>query len=77
MKTSTVFKNGRSTQAVRIPASYRLPTEEVWIEQVGNSLVITPKFPSWDDFFASSLKISEDFSMERNADRLQERKEWE
>jgi antitoxin VapB len=76
MKTATVFKNGRSTQAIRIPREYRLTTEEVWIEKVGNSLIITPKPRSWDDFFTSSSQLSSDFSMERNQELPQERDGW-
>ncbi len=73
MKTATVFKNGRSTQAVRIPKEYRLATPEVWIEKVGECLVIRPKPGSWDDFFSSPLEITEDFDMTRNQSRPQER----
>lgn len=73
MKIATVFKNGPSTQAIRIPKEFRLNTHEVWIKKVGNSLVITPKPDSWDDFFDSSLKLSEDFSLERNQEPPQDR----
>ena len=65
MKVAAVFKNGPSSQAVRIPREYHLSTREVWIERVGDALVIRPKPESWDDFFYSSRKLSADFSMER------------
>ena len=52
MKTATVFRNGPSTQAVRIPREYRLSTKEVWIEKVGDVLIIRPKAESWDDFLS-------------------------
>lgn len=50
MKTTTIFENGPSTQAVRIPTAYRLPTssKEIWIEKVHNGLLIMPKSDSWD-----------------------------
>jgi len=73
MKTATVFKNGPSTQAIRIPKEYRLNTKEVWIKKIGNALVITPKPSSWDDFFDSPWQLSEDFSMERNQEPPQNR----
>ena len=73
MKTATVFKNGPSTQAIRIPKEYRLLTKEVWIEKVGDALIIKPKPPSWDDFFSSVLQLSEDFSTERNQQPSQNR----
>lgn len=75
MKTATVFRNGKSTQAIRIPKEFRLFTHEVWIEKVGDSLVITPKPDSWEDFFLSPLKLSDDFSMERDQTISQERGE--
>lgn len=73
MKTATVFKNGRSTQAIRIPREYRLKTPEVWIDKVGDCLVITPKPVSWDDFFSSSEQVTHDFDMTRNQGTAQER----
>lgn len=74
MKTATtVFKNGPSTQAIRIPKEFRINTHEVWIKKVGNSLLITPKPESWNDFFESPLKLPEDFSLERNQDLSQDR----
>ena len=30
-EVATVFKNGPSTQAIRIPREYRLATKEVWV----------------------------------------------
>jgi antitoxin VapB len=76
MKTATVFKNGHSTQAIRIPKEYRLPTKEVWIKKRGNALIITPKPVTWDDFFNSPLKVSEDFLVARNQQPSQKRDEW-
>lgn len=65
MYVSTVFKNGPSTQAVRIPKELRLNTKEVWIERVHNGLLIRSKPNSWDDFFASDMSVTEDFDMSR------------
>lgn len=65
MKTATVFKNGYGAQAINIPKEYQLLTEEVWVKKVGDTLIIRPKQVSWEDFFNSPLKLSEDFSMKR------------
>lgn len=73
MRTATVFKNGRSTQAVRIPKEYRLKTPEVWIDKVGDCLIITPKPTSWEDFFAASEQVTADFDMSRAQGKLQDR----
>ena len=46
-----VFQNGRS-QAIRIPKEFRVDTTEVYIEKVGETLVIRPKLQNkWDKFF--------------------------
>jgi len=36
-----IFKHGRS-QAVRLPAKFRLPGKEVRVKRVGNSIVLEP-----------------------------------
>jgi antitoxin VapB len=74
MQVTTVFKKGTSTQAVRIPKEFRLLTKEVWIEKRGESLVITPRSTSWDDFFDDKRKLSADFKMDRNEKAAIERK---
>jgi len=46
-----VFKNGRS-QAIRIPKEFRVNTKEVYMEKIGETLVIRPKPQNrWDSFF--------------------------
>ena len=37
-----VFMNGRS-QAVRIPSEYRFEEDELYINKIGNTLMLTPK----------------------------------
>ena len=73
MKHTTIFKNGKSSQAVRIPKEYRLHAKECWIRKVGNSLILTPKPESWDDFFKSPLQLSDDFLLDRNQQPSQKR----
>jgi len=72
---TTVFKNGPSTQAVRIPQKYRFDTNQVSIRKIGNVLVIAPVQSSWDDFFYKTPPISADFSMKRNQELPQDRDE--
>ena len=46
-----VFQNGRS-QAVRLPKECRVDTDEVYIEKVGDTLILKPKREGkWDSFF--------------------------
>jgi len=66
MPKGTIFMNNR-TQSVRIPAEYRFPDEvkSVTIRKVGNALVLTPTEGSWDNFFLSKDRPSEDFMQDR------------
>ena len=41
MQTAKVFTSGRS-QAVRIPKEYRFDESEIFINRVGDALVLTP-----------------------------------
>ena len=51
-RTAKVFQNGRS-QAIRIPKDFRVDSREVYIEKVGDTLLIRPKPQSrWGEFFA-------------------------
>ena len=63
-QTAKLFNNGRS-QAVRLPAEYRFEGTEVYIRKEGEQVILSPKPTSWDDFFDSSLKATEDFMAER------------
>ena len=42
IQTTKVFMNGRS-QAVRIPADFRFEEEEVFVNRIGSTLMLTPK----------------------------------
>lgn len=49
--TARVFKNGRN-RAVRIPAAFHLPTDEVYIRQnAQGEIILTPKLKGWEDFW--------------------------
>lgn len=67
--TAKVFRNGRS-QAVRIPAEYRFDAEEVFINKIGDTLLLTPK-----SSLAKALKqgadlISKDFMNDGRPDEI-------
>ena len=62
--TAKIFTNGRS-QAVRLPASYRFDTKEVFIHRdkdTGN-VILSRKPANWDEFFYqfNSADIPADF----------------
>ena len=63
-QTAKLFNNGRS-QAVRLPAEFRFEGTEVYIRKEGEQVILSPKPTSWDDFFDSSLRATQDFMAER------------
>ncbi len=67
-----VFQNGRS-QAIRLPKECRVNGDEVYIEKIGNSLIIIPKEKSKWDVMRNALTDIEDFELERNQLEVQER----
>lgn len=71
-----VFLNGRS-QAIRIPKDFRVDTNEVYIEKVGDTLVITPKKNNhWDRLFETLNEIdTSDFMNERVQPPLDKRED--
>lgn len=61
-----VFQNGRS-QAIRIPKEFRVDTQEVFIEKVGETLIIRPKKKNkWETFFSLLDEVdTSDFFIDR------------
>jgi antitoxin VapB len=60
--TTKLFKTNRS-QAVRLPKAVAFPdgVKEVEVLVIGNSRLICPVGHRWDDFFASTSRLSDDF----------------
>ncbi|MFV1977633.1 MAG: antitoxin [Candidatus Scalindua sp.] len=72
VQTAKIFMNGRS-QAVRLPKEFRFDTDEVYIARQGESIIISAKKPSWDDFFDTKSAFGNDFLQNRNDKKPQER----
>lgn len=72
-----LFRSNRS-QALRIPKALAFPdaVKEVEIVQAGNTLVLRPVAPSWDDFF-DSPPASDDFMRERDQGEFEEREPFD
>lgn len=62
--TAKVFTTGRS-QAVRLPKEFRFEGNEVYVRKDGENVVLSPRPSSWDDFFASDLRPTDDFMKQR------------
>ncbi len=63
---STVFKSNKS-QAVRLPKAVAFPDDvhQVEIIKIGNTRVIAPVGKSWEHFFRQGMRLSDDFSVDR------------
>lgn len=64
MNTAKIFTNGRS-QAVRLPKEYRFETDEVLINKVGDSIILSPKTGGWGPLLSASGRFTDDFMSER------------
>ena len=63
-KTAKIFMNGRS-QAVRLPKEFRFDCEEVYVEKLGDKVIISATAPDWDEFFDSVSVFEDDFLTDR------------
>ncbi len=76
MQTVKVFKS-RNSQAVRIPKNYQIKELELFINQVGSSIILTPKQDLWKNFEYSINNFSDDlFEDGRNQPQMQERENF-
>lgn len=71
--TAKVFTSGRS-QAVRLPKKYRFSVDEVYVRKEGDEVILSPKIPSWREYFAQGPRPSADF-MRRRVDLPLEQRE--
>jgi antitoxin VapB len=65
MQTAKIFTNGRS-QAVRLPKEYRFSGDDVFINKIGNIVVLIPKDDPWSVLANSLDQFSDDFMEDRN-----------
>ena len=79
--TAKLFMSGRS-QAIRLPAKFRLEAQEVRIEKIGDALWVQPEMPLeqnmsvWlSDFYATHLALPPEFLSDRQ-DAPPEERDW-
>ena len=73
MQTAKLFQNGRS-QAVRLPKEYQFSGVDVYIQKVGDSVVLFPKEKLWETFLHGLNTFTDDFMAEgRDQPPMQER----
>ena len=74
MKTAKLFKNGDS-QAVSLPKEFRFQGTEVFLQRMGNAVVLLPKTKSWETLIGSLAKFPSDFMSDREQPREAELRE--
>jgi antitoxin VapB len=73
MQTTKVFKSGNS-QAIRIPKEYQVDGDELFINKIGNTIILFPKDDPWELFKKSLTEFSDDFLSDgRNQPKMQKR----
>jgi len=63
MKTARLFLNGRS-QAVRLPKEYQFDGDNVYIQRVGEAVILFPYDKEWEVFLHGLNSFSGDFMSE-------------
>ena len=74
METVKLFKNGRS-QAVRLPKAFRFSGNEVYIQKIGDSVLLTPKDKLWENFLTGLNAFSSDFMESGRDDAIPSKRE--
>ena len=60
MQTARLFVNGRS-QAVRLPKEYQFNGENVYIQKIGEAVILFPVDKEWEVFLHGLNSFSDDF----------------
>lgn len=63
MDSAKVFTNGGS-QAIRLPKTCRFDTEEVFVNKIGNVVILCPKEERWKSMLTSLDYFTDDFLIE-------------
>lgn len=64
METAKIFSNGGS-QAVRLPKTCRFNTNEVFVNRIGDVIMLVPKESRWENLLASLVLFTDDFLSEK------------
>ena len=63
MQTARLFVNGRS-QAVRLPKEYNFKGDNVYIQKVGEAVILVPSDKNWETFLHGLNSFSDDYMRE-------------
>ena len=74
MQTARLFVNGRS-QAVRLPKEYQFNGENVYIQKVGEAVILFPVDKEWEVFLHGLNSFSGDFLSEGRSQGIDQERE--
>ena len=75
MQTAKLFMNGRS-QAIRLPKEFQFKGDSVYVQKIGEAVILVPQDKDWEVFLHGLNNFSDDFMSEGRAkDKDQEREE--
>ena len=60
MQTAKLFINGRS-QAVRLPKEFQFSGKDVFIQKIGDAVILVPHGKAWEVFLHGLNQFSDDF----------------
>jgi antitoxin VapB len=76
MLSSKVFNSGNS-QAIRLPKEYQVNDKELFIQKIGNTIILFPKKNPWEAFEKSLSEFTDDFMKNgREQPEMQKRKDF-
>lgn len=74
MTTAKIFENGQS-QVVRLPKEYRFSEDEVFVNKVGEIVMLIPKTTKWNGFLNGMNMFSEDFMANGREEQIEQKRE--
>jgi len=63
MESAKLFTNGRS-QAVRLPKKFQFAGNDVFIQKIGDAVLLLPRDKSWEVFLHGLNNFTDDFMSE-------------
>lgn len=74
IKEAKIFMNGQS-QAVRLPKEFRFDSKTVYVNKIGNAVMIVPVDDPWQNMIDACSEFSDDVLTDRDQGSFEER-DW-
>lgn len=74
METAKIIENGIN-QEVRLPKEYKFSVDEVIVQRMGSSLILTPKEKITESFISSLDEFTDDFMEEGRYNSVENKRE--